>query len=83
MKKRGNLIDVIGWDVWFQIVVWGMAVVRSSLLLSDLAREIRKTGGGRQRSEGIKLIRRIQKHYDEQLAANSVRVKSNQIGWEI
>lgn len=78
-----NLIDKIGWDAWFQIVVWPLAVCDAGRMMSDLKREIQKTGGSRQRGEGVKLLTRIHKRHHEQLEANSKRVKASLYGWEI
>jgi hypothetical protein len=83
MSERPNLIDQVGWDNWFQIVVWPLSVCQVGLLIAELKAQIRKKGGQRQRSEGIKLLNRIHDRQHEQLLDNSQRIKANKTGWKI
>ena len=78
-----NIIDRFGYDAWFQCVVWPLAVCEVSLIISRLKSEIRRTGGQRQRSEGIKLLDRIYRRQREQIQAHGERIKANQMGWEV
>jgi len=52
-------------EMWYDIVDYPMAQLEASVLCSDLVREIRQTGGSRQRGEGVKLLKRIRQRYTE------------------
>jgi len=56
---------VISPEQWYDLVTFPMAQLEASLLCGDLARSIRKSGSGRQRGEGIKLLKRIRNRYTE------------------
>ena len=53
------------WDVWYDHVIHPFARLDARIICHKLIREIDKTGGSRQRSEGNKLLQRIRDHLYE------------------
>jgi len=61
----------ITYEQWDEIVEFPLAQMDASLLIGRLMTEIQKTGGSRQRDEGVKLLKRIQARYLEDFNTRS------------
>lgn len=50
-------------EQYYDLVTFPLAQMDANSICYDCQRQIDKVGGGRQRDEGIKLLKRIQRHY--------------------